>query len=175
MTGPRLRTDILDAYVFRRTPHPTAGAELLQLRRARPTMAGGWHPVMGHIEPGETAARAMWRELAEETGLTQSLSPAAWALEQVHPFFLPDRDEIFLSPRFAVEAPPGWSPTLNHEHDAARWVPMAEAHTHFLWPGQLACVAEVARLILPPTAPGILTPPAASLAEALKIHPTPPR
>jgi ADP-ribose pyrophosphatase YjhB (NUDIX family) len=140
---PRIRTDVVDAYVFRR-----AGAiELLQLRRVEAPLDGTWHPVMGHLETGEPATACMWRELHEETGLTPSGALGAWALEQVHPFFLADRDEIVMSPRFAVEVGAGWAPTLNGEHDAHRWVPIDEAPDRFLWPGQHAAIAELRSML----------------------------
>lgn len=143
--GPPLRTDVIDAYVLRRQP---AGiVELLQLRRSRPPMAGAWHPVMGHIEPGERAVDTCWRELREELRLDRGQAINAWALEQVHPFFLAERNEIYLSPRFAVEVRPAWEPMLNHEHDAARWIRLADAPQHFLWPGQHASIAELATLL----------------------------
>ncbi|MDX2132031.1 MAG: NUDIX domain-containing protein [Planctomycetota bacterium] len=156
--GPRLRTDLVDVYVFRR---PDGRApEFLQLRRARPPMHGTWQPVMGHVEPGESAPHAALRELQEETGLSRT-SPALrgfWALESVHPFYLAGRDEIVLSPRFAVEVDPAWKPDLTrdpahpHEpaHDDARWTASADA---FIWPGQRACIAEIYALILPEVSP----------------------
>lgn len=140
---PKIRTDVVDAYVFRRA----AAIELLQLRRVDPPLSGTWQPVMGHTEASETAACCMWREVREETGLQRDETLGAWALEQVHPFFLADRDEIVLSPRFAIEVGGDWEPILNSEHDAHRWVPITETTEHFLWPGQHAAIAELRSLL----------------------------
>lgn len=149
MSGPTIRTDIIDAYVFRQSD----GIELLQVRRTREPVAGTWHPVMGHIERGERATDTLWRELAEELSLQSAGVIGAWALEQVHPFFLAELDAVFMSPRFAIEVGPGWSPTLNEEHDAHRWVPAARAPEVFLWPGQRAAVAELVTMLGPPAHP----------------------
>ncbi|MEM9166277.1 MAG: NUDIX domain-containing protein [Planctomycetota bacterium] len=145
--GPRLRTDVVDVYVFRRTPE----VELLQLRRAAEPFAGAWHPIMGHVEPGETAVQTAARELGEEVGLAAGTAAVlgAWQLEQTHPFFLADRDEIVLSPRFVVEAEAGFQPLLNDEHDAHRWIPIAEAPRAFIWPGQRHAIRELAETVLP--------------------------
>ena len=153
--GPRVRTDVVDAYVFRISdPRRAGAAELLQLRRAQDPMAGTWQPLMGHIEAGETALLTLGRELGEELGLDVA-GPAVrgvWALEQVHPFFLPELDAIVMSPRFAVEVAPGWEPVLDDEHDAHRWVPIDHAPRAFLWPGQLASLRELAAHVLAPDA-----------------------
>lgn len=144
---PTIRADIVDVYIFRRSP----AVEVLQLRRAAGGVMGGtWHPVMGHVEAGETAAACALRELREETGLAED-DPAllgVWALEQVHPFFMAPRDEIVLSPRFAAEVRADWTPRLNDEHTAARWVPAAEAERWFMWPGQAAAVGEIVGSLL---------------------------
>jgi 8-oxo-dGTP diphosphatase len=64
------------------TPHwPKAAASIAVLRgdavllveRSKPPRAGLWSLPGGHIEPGETAAAAALRELAEETGVTARL------------------------------------------------------------------------------------------------------
>jgi dATP pyrophosphohydrolase len=165
--GPRLRSDIVDVYVFRRhagTQSPAApaklrhegeasgGVEFLQLLRASEPLAGTWHPVMGHIEPGETAAACAWRELKEELGLAPT-DPALlglWALEQVHPFYIAAIDSIVLSPRFAAEVAPAWQPRLNHEHTSARWVPAPDVQTMFMWPGQASACREILESLLAP-------------------------
>ncbi|MEM1330498.1 MAG: NUDIX domain-containing protein [Planctomycetota bacterium] len=163
MSSPRLRTDVADAYIFRR---PWGELELLQLRRTadpdaagKDVIAGTWQPVMGHIDEGETAPRAVAREVEEETGLKLSDALGFWALEQVHPYYLVTRDAIMLSPRFAVEAAKDWEPVLNDEHDAHRWVRATDAERLFMWPGQRAAIAEILRLL----APGSLEEPALRL------------
>lgn len=143
---PTIRSDIVDIYLFRRSGIQP-GTELLQLRRATNPMHGSWHPVMGHIERGETAAACAVREMREETGLTRPQTLGLWALEQVHPFYIAKTDEIVMSPRFAAEVAPGWEPTLNDEHDAARWIPLGEAPQQFLWPGQVASIAELRTML----------------------------
>ena len=193
--GPRIRTDIIDVYVFTRTaphaspPKPTfaakgrapgasrgsaggIGAEsfgsepsetyFLQLLRTKPPMLGSWHPVMGHIEAApqtssqppaasETARATAGRELREELALDVQSADVlgAWALEQVHPFYLPALDCIVMSPRFAVEVRAGWTPTLNHEHSAFRWVNHRDVHSAFMWPGQLAAIRELLDTLIP--------------------------
>jgi len=147
VSGPGLRTDIIDVYVLR--ARRRGQEELLQIRRAREPAAGTWQPVMGHVEAGERATDTLWRELAEELGLGRTGAVRAWSLERVRPFFLADRDEIVLSPRFVVEVAQHWEPRLNDEHDAARWAPLADAARWFMWPGQREAIDEIRGLLEP--------------------------
>ena len=48
--------------------------EVLLVRRGRPPRLGEWSLPGGRIEPGERAAEAALRELAEETGVTAELT-----------------------------------------------------------------------------------------------------
>jgi len=145
-----VRTDLVDVYVFRRSAQ---AVEVLQLRRVEADdghdLHGTWQPIMGHIEDAETPAQTAARELAEETGLRDESTEFVrlFALEGIHPYYLPSRNAVMMSPRFACEAAPGWEPTLNHEHDAARWVPLDEADEMFMWPGQRACLAELREIL----------------------------
>jgi dATP pyrophosphohydrolase len=137
--GPRVRTDVVDVYVFRAGER---GVEFLQLLRASDPLGQTWQPIMGHVEPGESAVQTALRELREEVGL-EVASPQClglWALEQVHPFYIAAIDSIVMSPRFACEVGAGWTPRLNEEHTAWRWVSDARA---FMWPGQKRCVEEI--------------------------------
>ncbi len=144
--GPTLRTDIVDVYVFRaqRMGDPEA-VEILQLKRARAPLAGDWHPIMGHIEQGEISAQCARRELEEEIGLARD-DPAFlgfWALEQVHPFYLPEIESIVASPRFAAHVAVAFEPTLNDESTDARWVKAADIDAAFTWPGQKRACEEI--------------------------------
>lgn len=145
--GPRVRTDVVDVYVFRRYAE---NVEFLQLLRAADPLGRTWQPIMGHVESGETAVTTALRELREEVGL-DARGPCScaglWALEQVHPFYIAAIDSIVMSPRFACEVTPGWTPRLNDEHLEWRWVRDAAA---FMWPGQKRCVEEILADILPP-------------------------
>lgn len=152
--GPRVRTDIVDVYVFRRR-RAAKGArgriEFLQLLRASEPLARTWHPVMGHIEKGETAVECAVRELREEVGIDAGGEEAIgfWALEQVHPYYVAAIDQIVLSPRFALQVRAGWAPQINEEHAGVRWVARAEVAKKFMWPGQAAACAEVVALVRP--------------------------
>ena len=134
--GPRLRTDIVEVFVVR-------AHELLLLRRAKEPMLGTWQPVLGHVEAGETAEQAARRELEEETGLGEGGGLASLrALERVHPYFLPERDAVVLSPRFVALAEKGWEPALCAENDASKWVATRDAACELCWPSQRASFSE---------------------------------
>lgn len=146
--GVRIRSDIVDVYLFR--IGDTGGVEFLQLRRTRDPMRGAWHPVMGHMRPGESAVACAVREVGEEVGLDARGSEVIgiWQLEQVRPFFLAASDTIVLSPRLALRVAAGWTPRLNDEHDGARWVAIADIDESFCWPGQRECCREIVAEII---------------------------
>lgn len=145
---PGMRTDIVDVYVMR-----DAGGivEFLQLRRTAEPMKGTWQPVMGHVEPGESAVRTAERELGEEVGLGAGDVSwrGFWQLEEVHPYFVAALDAVVLSPRFAVLVDESWEPDLSRDeaHDAHRWVRGDAVGEMFLWPGQRRACNEALRLL----------------------------
>lgn len=157
--GPLVRTDVIDVYVFRTSSRPASTShahpplEFLQLLRTSDPLKDTWHPVMGHVELGESAVDCARRELREELALDTSspLVRGFWALEQVHPFFIAAINTIVMSPRFALEVAPDFVPTLNDEHSSFRWIHQDNVQAHFIWPGQLACIQEILTHILPPT------------------------
>jgi 8-oxo-dGTP pyrophosphatase MutT (NUDIX family) len=99
------------------------GDEVLAVHRS-PQNGAYWHSIAGGVEEGESYADAAVRELHEETGLVAEVEPLD------HTF---DYDGIRVE-SFVVDAPAGWEPTLDWEHDEYRWVSRAEAAELLYWP-----------------------------------------
>jgi 8-oxo-dGTP pyrophosphatase MutT (NUDIX family) len=116
------------------------GGDLLVVRRCA-ELGGYWHVVAGGVEEGETEEQAAARELAEETGLEavvgETRAGYAYPLSEEPPHRrarYPAGTEEIVVTCFVVEAPSGWEPTLDWEHDAHRWCPPAEARALLRWP-----------------------------------------
>lgn len=97
--------------------------EYLVVHRS-PENGGYWHQIAGGVEKGESPAAAAVRELREETGLAAEPAPIAGAFEYAG---------IHVD-CFVAEAPAGWEPRLDWEHDAYRWLPASAAADLMHWP-----------------------------------------
>ena len=112
------------------------GEEYLILHRS-PRQGAYWHCVAGALEAGETAAEAAARELLEETGLDtvpQDLGrPYDYVVDEseLHSAAAGARIRVEC---FLAEAPAGWEPSLDWEHDEYRWCPADEAVALLHWP-----------------------------------------
>jgi dihydroneopterin triphosphate diphosphatase len=131
------RPEEVQVFVCRR-----AGAEFLALHRS-PAQGGYWHPASGALEPGENAEQAAIRELCEELDLDARgrLWPVRYEYGYAAAEEPPERraewppgTERIAVTGFIAEAPPGFEPTLNWEHDDSRWCTLDEAVALFRWP-----------------------------------------
>jgi len=112
---------------------------------------GYWHVVAGGVEWGEDAATAAARELEEETGLVAVPQPLGGSLsydlagdpDSVRARFPAGTERIVVWP-FVAEAPPGWEPTLDHEHVDARWLDADAAVALLHYPEPKAIVRRAA-------------------------------
>jgi len=99
---------------------------------------GFWNVCAGQVEDGESYADGAARELLEETGLVAPLTD----LTKAQPYEVDERFQHLYAPgeyivvveSFATEAPSGWEPTLNHEHDEYRWCSLGDALELLHWP-----------------------------------------
>jgi 8-oxo-dGTP pyrophosphatase MutT (NUDIX family) len=107
--------------------------ELLVMRRA-PERLGYWSLVSGGLEPEETSWHAAVRELREETGLEAQVHKLSISLSYsllddppaIRARYAPGVERVTVH-AFVVDAPAGWEPTLDAEHDLYRWCDLAGA------------------------------------------------
>ncbi len=121
------------------------GDEYLVLRRS-PQRHGYWHLVAGALEWGEEAEAAARRELCEETGLDVEVRlleryeyDVAGDPPEVRARFAPGVETVHVH-AFVAEAPAGWEPVLDEEHDAYRWCSADEAVELLAYPEPRAAV-----------------------------------
>ncbi len=109
---------------------------LLMVRRGRPPGEGLWSVPGGRVEPGESDAEAVARELLEETGLIVSVGDLAGVVER------PGPDGVtFVIHDYAATAVGG---VLRAGDDAAdaRWVAVPDLDDLPLTPGLLEALRE---------------------------------
>lgn len=93
---------------------------ILMVRRGRGPAQGTWSVPGGRVEPGETLAEAVIRELTEETGLAGVCeSLVGWA-ERMGPGY----HYVILD--FSVTIMSDSEPVAGDDAAEARWVPLSE-------------------------------------------------
>lgn len=109
-----------------RRPQPCVGAvvvddeRLLLVRRGHGPAAGSWSLPGGRVEPGETLAQAVLRELAEETGLEGVCGGLVGWAEII------GDDGHFVILDFAVTLLETGTPVAASDAAEAAWVPLDE-------------------------------------------------
>lgn len=138
---PKVVSDLVDAYVFRRL-HARVQF-LLLLRRPDAPLGGTWQAIHEQIEPGETSLDAAERAVVAATGLTVSEVYSADFINQV---FDHTRDAIVLAPVFAFAVAPG-RVDLGADFVDHAWCEREEATSRLLWAGQRWAVRHIDEII----------------------------
>ncbi len=140
------RPDLVDCWIYRvrTSARDIRSAEMLLIRRAPGRILPGlWQCVSGGLEDGERVAEGALRELREETGFDADAIEAFYDLDLVNQFHEPSVDAVMTSAVFAVRVAPDAEPTLSHEHDGARWLPIDDAHREVVWPGYRTAIERI--------------------------------
>jgi 8-oxo-dGTP pyrophosphatase MutT (NUDIX family) len=140
------RPDLVDCWIFRvvRSARDVPSIEILLLRRAPGRILPGlWQCVSGSLEDDDRVAVGALRELHEETGFGPAEIDAFYDLDLVNQFHEPSYDAVVTAAVFAVRARPGAEPALSHEHDAARWLAVDDAHAQVVWPGYRTAIERI--------------------------------
>ena len=93
---------------------------LLVVQRGRGAGIGKWSVPGGHLEPGETLAAAVAREVAEETGLTVTVGPLVGIAERIGP----DWHYVLLD--FEAKPDASTDPVAGDDALAVAWVTRSE-------------------------------------------------
>ncbi|MGD0464065.1 MAG: NUDIX domain-containing protein [Tepidisphaeraceae bacterium] len=141
----QIRYDMVSCYVARATADG-AGHEFLQLRRSKDDYMGGtWQAIYGQSEEGESPVAAVVRELGEEAGL---IANELYRLNQVSVFYIASTDTLWHCVPFCAIVTRQQQVVLNGEHDAARWVPAADAQRLFMWKDNRDAIRDIQEYIL---------------------------
>jgi 8-oxo-dGTP pyrophosphatase MutT (NUDIX family) len=121
------------------------GDDWLVLHRS-PRQGAYWHAVAGGVEEGETSAAAAARELQEEVGLVAEPvdlgSSFSYVPEDWEPRYR-NGSGPFRVACYLVDAPRGWEPELDWEHDDYRWCSKQEAAALLHWPDPTRVLEEI--------------------------------
>ena len=113
--------------------HVRRGEEFLCVHRV-PEKGGYWHTVAGGVEADEEWEAGALRELREETGIELAALREIGGFEYVREDWEPEPGKHVVVRGYLAEAPAGWEPRLDGEHDEYRWLPLAEAAELLFWP-----------------------------------------
>ncbi len=94
--------------------------QILLIRRGRGPAAGEWSVPGGRVDPGETLAEAVVRELAEETGLEAMCDGLVGWVERI------GDDHHFVIFDFSVTVLSAEPPRAGDDAAEAAWVPLSE-------------------------------------------------
>ncbi|MHC4714472.1 MAG: NUDIX hydrolase [Planctomycetota bacterium] len=111
-----------------------AEARYLLLRRSGDYLKGNWQMVVGRIEKGEKAWKAVLREIREETGFAPR---RLYNTGEVETFYEARGDRVAAVPTFlALVEGPGEVHLSPSEHDAYEWLSFEEAIERLEFPQQ---------------------------------------
>ena len=105
---------------------------VLLVKRSSSKLNNIWCYIGGGIEAGETAVEAAYREIKEETGITDV---ALYSSNQFDQIFSPHDNYIYIAPVFVGFVHDLQNVHLNDEHSDYQWLPIETAKKVVSLPG----------------------------------------
>lgn len=135
---PRLVSDIVDVYVFRRL-HGRVQFLLLQ-RRSDATLGQTWQSFHSQIHMGETTFKTVNRVVTDTIGLDID---EIYSADYINQFYDEGRDALVLSPVFAVTLKEPGPVQLSEEFRDAAWLDRDSATVRLPFSGQRWAVRHI--------------------------------
>ncbi|MFL5761531.1 MAG: NUDIX domain-containing protein [Thermomicrobiales bacterium] len=139
---PQIASDIVDAYVFRRS---NGRVQFLLLQRQDDLPLGGtWQSIHAKIEANESALEAAERAVRASTGFE---IVDAFSADYINQFYDHETDTIILAPVFAFTVASPARPALSQEYRDCIWCGREEATARLLWTGQRWAIRHIDEVI----------------------------
>lgn len=139
---PKVLSDIVDVYVFRRL---NARVQFLLLQRRHDVaMPQTWQGFHAQIEPGESTLEAARRAVREMSGLNVS---GVFSADYVNQFYDDYRDALVLAPVIAVNVSPQAPVSLGEDFRDCAWLDRDEATIRLPFSGQRWAVRHIDELM----------------------------
>lgn len=139
---PKVLSDIVDVYVFRRL---NARVQFLLLQRKHDVaMPQTWQGFHAQIEPGESTLEAARRAVHEMSGLNVS---GVFSADYVNQFYDDYRDALVLAPVIAVNVSPQAPVSLGEDFRDCAWLDRDEATIRLPFSGQRWAVRHIDELM----------------------------
>lgn len=139
---PRVVSDIIDVYVFRRL---NARVQFLLLqRRDEVALPHTWQAFHSQVYAGDTTLETVQRAVKSQAGLNVD---QIYSADYVNQFYDESRDALVLAPVFAVTVRPQAPVDLAREYKDAAWFDRNEATTRLAFSGQRWAVRHIDEIL----------------------------
>ncbi|MDX8342452.1 NUDIX hydrolase [Rossellomorea sp. YZS02] len=126
---------------------------VLLLKRAESVLKDVWCYIGGGIDEGEKAWEAAYREVEEETGITNLSLYSANTFDRIYSI---EENYIYIAPVFVGFVESDQEVNLNEEHSDYRWLSFQEAIDTVSLPGNDEVLSLIEKYFVKKEVPGYL-------------------
>ncbi|WP_226672339.1 NUDIX hydrolase [Rossellomorea aquimaris] len=126
---------------------------VLLVKRAKSVLKDVWCYIGGGIEEGEKAWEAAYREVEEETGITNLSLYSANTFDRIYSM---EENYIYIAPVFVGFLASDQEVNLNEEHSEYQWLSFQEAIDIVSLPGNDEVLSSIEKHFVKKEAPGYI-------------------